>query len=43
LYADWIACGVKHVRATAAQSAWVGVVALMNWKSLTLGCGTGYA
>jgi len=31
LYADWIACGVKHVRPTAAQSACVGVVAEMNW------------
>src|SRR5580765_750395 len=43
LYADWIACGVKHVLPTASQSASVGVVVLMNWKSVTAGCGTGYA
>jgi hypothetical protein len=36
-------CGVKQVLPTASQSASVGVVALMNWKSLTVGCGTGYA
>ena len=28
LYADRIACGVKHVRPTASQSASVGVVAV---------------
>jgi hypothetical protein len=36
-------CGVKQVLPTASQSASVGVVALMNWKSLTVGCGIGYA
>src|SRR2546427_1839648 len=45
LYADWIACGVKHVRKTASQSASVGgvVPVLMNWKSVTDGCGTASA
>jgi hypothetical protein len=33
LYADWIACGVKHVRPTDSHCAFVGGVALalMNW------------
>ena len=34
---------MKHVRATASQSASVGVDALMNWKSVTVGRGAGYA
>jgi hypothetical protein len=39
LYADWIACGVKQVRATASHAASLGgvVPAEMNWKSLTAG------